>query len=426
MKTEELISLLRTEMKPALGCTEPAAVALAAAIAARQLGGCIHRVDVKTDPNVYKNGMGVFVPGTNRYGLKIAAAVGAIGGDPSLELQVLKAATSDDLTAAEKMLARGDAKITLHGAPGRLYIEATVSGENGTATAIITENHTHLSKVIVNGEERFQDPASTAQTADTCLHGINFWDYCQQILSIPVSELDHVIKAAEMNAKVAQAGLDHALGMGLGAQYHQLMEKGWLAKDMANEAMAQTAAASDARMHGWPEPVMSANGSGNQGITVTLPVWTVGHSLHKSNEEIARALALSEGVTLYVKQHIGKLSAICACAVAAAIGAGCGVAYLLGGGREEVEATFKNIAANLTGMICDGAKVGCSFKLATAANCAVVSAMLSIHGVRVTSTDGIVADTVEATVANLGQVSNPGMVETDRVILDVMVCKQRN
>ncbi|MGE5654482.1 MAG: serine dehydratase subunit alpha family protein [Bacillota bacterium] len=426
MKTDELLNLLRTEMRPALGCTEPAAVALAAAIAARQLGGQIRRVQIKTDPNVYKNGMGVYVPGTNRYGLKIAAAVGAVGGDPSLELQVLKAATSQDIAVAEQLIARRAVEVAVHGDPGRLLIEATVFGDNGTATAVISDSHTHLSRLVVNGEERYREIKTVGTKANACLLGINFWDYCQQILSLPTAELDYVVQAAEMNVNVAQAGFKHALGMALGAKYQQLMAKGLLAQDMANQAMAYTAAASDARMQGWPEPVMSVNGSGNQGITVTLPVWTVGHALHKSGDEIAHALALSEGIALYVKQHIGKLSAICACAVAAAIGAGCGVAYLLGGGRQEIEATFKNIAANLTGMICDGAKVGCSFKLATAANCAVVSAMLSMQGVEVTATDGIVADTVEATAANLGQVSNPGMVETDRVILDVMVCKQRD
>ncbi len=417
----DIVKVLRDGFRPALGCTEPAAVAYAAALAAQLLGGEISQVKVTTDMNVYKNGMGVYVPGTDRYGLEIAAAVGAIGGDPDLELQVLGAASAEEIKKAYKMVSDNKVIVRPNTQQGRLYIEATVHSDLGYATVFLEGAHTNVTKTVVNGFERTMASAQDhgcSQPDD--LHSIPFTKYCAAILALPVEQLTFVREAAHANAQVAKAGMEHSLGIGLGARYSQLMQKGLLSADIANEAMMVTAAAADARMHGWPEPVMSVDGSGNQGITATLPVLTVAQRLKSSDDDLTRALALSEGVTLYVKRSIGKLSALCACAVAAAIGAACGVTYLLGGEQPQIEAALKNVTANLTGMICDGAKPGCSFKLATAANCAVQSAMLSMEGVEVGSTDGIVTDTVDGTIVNLGRVSNPGMVETDRVIVEMM------
>lgn len=416
-----VVEVLRKGLRPALGCTEPAAVAYAAALATQLLGGEVSRIEVITDMNVYKNGMGVYVPGTDRYGLEIAAAVGALGGDPDLELQVLQAASAEEIERALAMVSDGRVMVRPNARQGRLYIEATVYSDHGSATVFLEDAHTNVTKTVLNGVETTvarSQRAADGQVAD--LRSIPFSQYCAAILAVPVSELAFIREAADANAHVAKAGIEHCLGIGLGARYNALMHKGLLAADMANEAMMVTAAAADARMHGWPEPVMSVDGSGNQGITATLPVLTVAQRLHSPEDDLTRALALSEGVTLYVKQSIGKLSALCACAVAAAIGSACGITYLMGGKQAQIEATLKNVSANLTGMICDGAKPGCSFKLATAAGCAVQSAMLSMEGVEVGSTDGIVTDTVDGTIANLGRVSNPGMVETDRVIVEMM------
>ena len=206
----------------------------------------------------------------------------------------------------------------------------------------------------------------------------------------------------------------------LGWHYQKLMESGLLGSDLANLAMTATAAAADARMSGWDKPVFSTNGSGNQGITASLPVLTVGETLGCSDQQIAKALVVSQVVTIYVKQHIGKLSALCACAVAAAVGAACGVVQLLDAPYETMAAAINIMVANLTGMICDGAKVSCSIKLATAASTAVQAALLAHAGLVVPAADGIIGNTAEETIKNLGSVSNPGMVETDRVILDVM------
>ncbi len=384
--TLDLFALLREEIRPALGCTEPAAVALACATAASYLEGAPQKVEVETDPNVFKNGMGVFIPGTKKAGLHLASALGALAGKPELELEVLSGCARY-LSAAEAMVQNQQVTVTPSRPRGNISILARVTNKNGQATALIEGSHTHL--------------VAACKT-------------------LPDDAYDFLLACARSNQKVARAGIEQKLGLGLGHRYQQLITKDEASKDLGTLALIATAGAADARMSGYDAPVYSTNGSGNQGITASLPVLTVGEELGKSDKEIAIALAISQIVTLYVKQHIGKLSALCACAVAAAIGASCGIVYLIDVPYQTLEETIKLMVANLTGMICDGAKVSCSLKLATAANTAVQTALLAKEGLTTPTGDGIIATTVEDTIRNLGSVSNPGMVETDNIILDVM------
>lgn len=425
----DLYALLKEELKPALGCTEPAAVALACAVAARNLHDQpVSKVTVVTDPNVYKNGMGVYIPGTGQTGLLMAAALGALSGQPDLELQVLNGC-STHVQQARELIDAGKVCVEHGEALGYMYINARVDSAEGYAEATIQGSHTHLTKVTVNGETLWQaEVTETPVAAKTSSLASQLPQYklseliagCKQL---PQPAYEFILASARTNQRVAMAGRAQKLGMGLGWHYDKLMQNGRLGNDLANLAMVNTAAAADARMSGWDEPVISTNGSGNQGITASLPVLTVGEAMHQTELEIGIALAISQIVTIYVKQHIGKLSALCACAVAAAVGASCGVSYLLGSSEEAMEQSVKLMVANLTGMICDGAKVSCAIKLATAASTAVQAALLANAGLIAPPTDGIIADTVEETIRNLGKVSNPGMVETDRVILDVMTHK---
>jgi L-cysteine desulfidase len=425
----DLYTMLQQEIRPALGCTEPAAVALACALAAHRLDGEVTRVTVGTDPNVYKNGMGVYLPGTGETGLLFAAALGAVAGRPELELQVLVDCASK-LEQARQLIEAGKVEVTPSQAAGTLSIVARVETSAGYAIAQISGSHTNLTRLVVNGETiheqeecgRDAEPGPLAAS----LRDYPLWELIAECHNLVAEAYSHVLAAAKGNQEVAKSGLAEELGLGLGYHYQELINRRLMGNDLANQAMAATAAAADARMSGVDKPVWSTNGSGNQGITASLPVLTVGQALGKSDQELAVALTISQVVTVYVKQHIGKLSALCACALAAAIGASCGVVYLLGGDYGAMEEAIKVMVANLTGMICDGAKISCSLKLATAANTAVQAALLATNGLATTVADGIIGNTAEETIRNLGTVSNPGMVETDRVILDVMLHKQNS
>lgn len=420
--TLDLFALLREEIRPALGCTEPAAVALACATAASYLEGAPQKVEVETDPNVFKNGMGVFIPGTKKAGLHLASALGALAGKPELELEVLSGCARY-LSAAEAMVQNQQVTVTPSRPRGNISILARVTNKNGQATALIEGSHTHLARVTVNDQVVYEDiPHETGNKEDniSALLDYSIRELVAACKTLPDDAYDFLLACARSNQKVARAGIEQKLGLGLGHRYQQLITKDEASKDLGTLALIATAGAADARMSGYDAPVYSTNGSGNQGITASLPVLTVGEELGKSDKEIAIALAISQIVTLYVKQHIGKLSALCACAVAAAIGASCGIVYLIDVPYQTLEETIKLMVANLTGMICDGAKVSCSLKLATAANTAVQTALLAKEGLTTPTGDGIIATTVEDTIRNLGSVSNPGMVETDNIILDVM------
>ncbi len=420
----DIYSLLKQEIRPALGCTEPAAVALACAVAAHQLNQPVCKVQVQTDPNVYKNGMGVYIPGTGKTGLLWAAALGALSAKPDLELQVLSGC-SHYLALAEQLISTGMVTVTPGRPAGKLSIVAQVEAENGeVALAEILGAHSHVQRIELNGEVTWQDEgvpqaASSTKAADLVAYPLQ--ELVSACSDLPQEAYDYVLDCARANQRVSRAGLKQDLGLGLGWHYQKLINRGMLGNDLANLAMTATAAAADARMSGWDETVFSTNGSGNQGITASLPVLTVGEAMQCPEREIAEALAVSQVVTIYVKQHIGKLSALCACAVAAAIGAACGVARLRQAPFSVMAEAVKIMVANLTGMICDGAKISCSIKLATAASTAVQAALLAQAGLAAPIADGIIAETVEETIRNLGQVSNPGMVETDRIILDVMM-----
>ena len=436
---DNIVELLRREVRPALGCTEPAAVALACAYAAYGVEGDIEEVRVFVDPNVYKNGMGVFVPGADAVGLPIAAALGALIADPGLELQVLGAVKPGMKELACRLISEGRVTVEPVGEFGQLRIAATVRSGGCESIAEISGTHTHLSALFRNGKQTF-----TAPVQETSL-GVLSWlkEYTVKDIVRAVqgkgTELKFLVPLAYQNKTVAQAGLSEPMGVGLGWNLRRLMDEGRLGTDGPNRIMCHVAAAADARMSGYFEPVISTNGSGNQGITASLPVLLAYEDMVSkdtdcvskdtdcvSENRLAEALAISHLITIYVKQHIGKLSAICACAMAAAIGASCGISYLWGQSEEQLENCIGLMAANLTGMICDGAKVSCSFKLATAALTAVQSAMLAGVGVCAPANDGILSFSAEQTVFNLGEVSKLGMRETDRVILNLMCAHKKS
>lgn len=424
-----LLALLKDEVVPASGCTEPGAVALAAAYAAAALGegpDAVLQVSVNVSPNIYKNGVAVGIPGTGETGLAIAAALGVIKAKPEEQLAVLAHVTPDELSAARKMLDRMLVDVQVEETAAKLYVCVKISTEKNWCEAVIQDKHTHLAGLCRNGVQLVQDEVAVAAHSNNRIlmtERMKIADLVSAIEAFPSEELAFMLDGVAMNLAAAEAGLNEGLGMGVGVFLRETTGKGREPEDVVNYAKMLTAAAADARMSGASVMIMSSAGSGNHGITAILPVYAVAKKLGASEGQLARAVALSHLTTIYIKSFTGGLSALCGCSIAAATGAGAAIAWLLGGNAGEIEGTIKNIIANLTGVICDGGKVGCALKLSTAASVAVESALLALRGVVVPDTNGIIGRTVEDTVKNLGVVSDLGMVATDKVILDIMLSK---
>ena len=425
-----LIDLLKKEILPTMGCTEPGAVALAAAYAREALKEeAVKKIKVTVNANVYKNGVAVGIPGTGETGFFIAAALGVIKGHPERQLAVLADVLPQELEKAREMVAQNIIEVQVDEEKESLWIQVRLETDRGWSQAVIAEKHTQVISIQRNGEELFsQGSLQEGEGLDhrQVLKGddLRIVHLVEAVEAMPLEQLEFLFAGVEMNLLAAKAGIEKRLGMGIGAVYDEMVDNGLMSKDLVNYAKILTAAAADARMSGESVAVMSSAGSGNHGITVILPVYAVADKLGASREKLLRAVALSHLITVYIKIYTGSLSALCGCAVAAATGATAAITWLMGGQITQMEAAMKNLIANLTGMICDGGKVGCALKLSTAAATAVESSLLAQKNIVVPDTNGIIADGIEQTIRNLGKISNPGMIVTDKVILDVMLEKQ--
>jgi len=424
------IDLLKTEVVPALGCTEPIAVALAVAKAREVLAEKPQQVELLLSPNIFKNGMGVGIPGTGMTGLPIAAALGAVYGKSSDSLEVLKGVDVKFVKLAKQMVKENRVKVGVKKGTEILYVEAICSGSNGNfAKAIITTRHSNISKVELNGDVLECNAEVSGLTNEnsgkpgSVFVSLSIDEIFNFATSVPLSDIEFILQTVDYNLKIAQEGLKNDYGLMVGKKLKKYVDSGVLSDDLMNNAMLLTAAASDARMAGCPMPVMSNSGSGNQGITATLPVYSTAVRLKADQEKLARALVLSHLTAIHIKRYLGRLSALCGCVVAAA-GAGCGVCYLMGGGSKEMGYTIKNMIGNVTGMICDGAKEGCALKVSTGVGSAIQSALLALEGIVISPNDGIIEDDVEKTIQNLGLVGSKGMVHTDELLLQIMVAKK--
>lgn len=429
IECKDIIELLKKEVVPALGCTEPIAVALAASKAYRSIGGDIQSIKVKVSPNIYKNGMSVGIPGINRCGLEIAAALGAIGGNSDKLLEVLSEIEENHSVLAQELVDSNKVKIEIVDVPENLYIECIVATDIGNSKAIIKNKHNNICHTEVNG--KVIDSLSSNVESSECklpvvdITILSIKEIIELVESIPDPCLDFMLHGAKLNTEIAEAGIKEALGMAIGTRIFKSITKGNTIDDAINYAVALTSGGADARMSGKKMPVMSSAGSGNHGLTAILPVVAVASTINASTEKLAKALAISHLVTIYIKNYTGKLSALCGCAVAAATGSSAAITWMAGGNPVQVSGAIKNMIADVAGVICDGAKVGCSLKLSTATYASLRSAILALDNIIVPKTDGIIDDSAEETIKNLGKISTPGMVETDRTILDIMLIKNK-
>ena len=424
-KTERdfIIRLIKREVVPAIGCTEPIAVALCVSKAARLLGKEPEKIKVLLSANILKNAMGVGIPGTGMIGLHVAVALGALAGNPDYQLEVLKDITSDDVERGKQVIAENRIDIQLkENIAEKLYIEVIMSAGPDETTAIISGGHTCFVYEARNGnvllDERISAVAEESEE-DGSLSLRKVYDFA---LTAPLDEIDFILDSARLNKAAAEASFKGDYGHSLGKSLRNDNERRVMGDSVFTRILSYTSGACDARMAGAMIPVMSNSGSGNQGIAATLPVVVYAEENQKSREEMIRALVLSHLTVIYIKQSLGRLSALCGCVVAAT-GSSCGITYLMGGGYEEMTYAVKNMVANLTGMICDGAKPSCAMKLTSGVSTAVFSAMLAMEHKCVTAVEGIIENDVDRTIHNLTRIGAQGMNETDRLVLDIMTHK---
>lgn len=424
MSQEMLLSLLKTEVRPALGCTEPAAVAFAVAKARDFLGGRIEKVRLAVSGNIFKNALAVTIPNTQEAGLEMASVLGLIKGESEKGLEVFGKILPADVVEARMLISKGSVEVKLANEEG-LFIEARVEGDRGWAEVVISGGHTNIVKITVNGEILFKknDPEKLQKRGELSLGEHTLASLVKEVESFPFEEIAFLQEGLEMNLSIAKLGVEQKSGLALGAGMKSLVNKGIIDDGVASQARIAVAGACDARMAGMNHPVMSSMGSGNHGLVAILPVAIFSQHMRCSEEKTLRALALSHLVTAFVKQHTGRLSTMCGCALAAGSGAAAAITWLNGGTMEQIEGSVQNIIGNLSGMICDGAKGGCALKLSTSASEAILSAQLSLEGVIISSLDGIISPTVEETILNLGKLSVNGMNCAEKTILDIMLHK---
>lgn len=423
--SEKLLKSLINGVKPALGCTEPVAVGLATAKAYEAVEGEIINIKVDVSANIFKNGMGVGIPGTKEIGLVFATALAVACGDSSLGLEVFKNVDDKTIAEAQDLIDRGLVEVNLETEKENFYIKAEVTTVNGKGICIIKDGHTNIVYVEANGKVLFEKESEDKKTSfsNEYLKDITLGDIRSFVEGVSFENIKFLLEGVKLNMAMADVGLKDKPGPGLGAAMNLLMEEGVMQKDVVNKARAYTSAAADARMAGVNMPVMSSAGSGNHGITAIIPTTMMCEHLGYDNEKLARALAFSHLTTAYIKTFTGALSPVCGCAVAAGIGASTSIAWLLGGTNEQIAGAIKNMVGTLAGLVCDGAKSSCAFKLSTAASEAIIQAKLAVNDVVVGDFDGLVSPSGEDTIKNLGRFCGDGMEPADRVILDIMTNK---
>ncbi|MCG3087787.1 serine dehydratase subunit alpha family protein [Sporosarcina cyprini] len=424
MERNRISAVLEKELVVALGCTEPVAIALAAATAKSHAEGEIRQIVVMASGNIIKNAKSVGIPGMTGKGLDFAAAIGAVGGNPERKLELLDGLTKDDEMKAFQLIEEGKIEAGQADTPKRLYIEVKVKTDQKEARVIISDNHSNITLIEVDGEAVFRGGCENIriQSEEEELEALTLDEIYEWVLQAELSELALVKRSIELNKVIGLEGLSGDYGLNVGRTIQENVKKGILSDDLATAAMSLAAAGSDARMAGSTLPVMANTGSGNQGIAVTLPVVAAAEKLQVSEEVMIRAVALSHLVTIHIKSKFGRLSALCG-VTAAGMGASAAIVYLLGGTLQQVKAAVQNTIGNVSGMICDGAKAGCAMKVSTCSNVAVQSALLAMSHQEIQSTDGFIHDDVEKSIEAFCTLGNEGTRQTDEWILKLMMNK---
>lgn len=423
---ETIIALMHSQVLPALGCTEPMAVALCVAKSKELLGFLPDKINVQLSANVLKNAMGVGIPGTGMVGLPIAIALGAIVGRSELGLEVLKDVDKDALERGKSYISEDRISIGLkEDADDKLYIKVLCESGGHEAEAVIKGSHNNFVYLRRDNDVLLNVSHTTAIVDNMLEVNLNLRKVYDFATETDIEDLRFILDAKRMNEEAAEDGLRENFGHRLGKTMCSPLGKGIMGDSIFSKILSRTSCACDARMAGAMIPVMSNSGSGNQGICTTMPVVVFAEENHNTEEETIRALIISNLTAIYIKQYLGTLSALCGCVVAST-GSSCGITYLMGGNYEQISFAVKNMIANLTGMICDGAKPSCALKLTTGVSTAVMSAMLAIQNKHVTSAEGIIDEDVDQSIRNLIEIGRCGMDVTDKYVLNIMTTKRNN
>ncbi|WP_295883305.1 serine dehydratase subunit alpha family protein [uncultured Anaerococcus sp.] len=423
----ELINIVGEDSTKAIGCTEPVAVAYAANIASNYLNKDeITKINLKVSNNIYKNGKSVKIPKTGDHGLELAASLGAFTKKTDKAFLIFSNLSDDEIKKAREFVSN-NLVVNIRDLSNEyfnedlpdIYIEVTLMTKKDMVTTIISHSHSHISKIIKNGHVILDNPFVKKDKSDFDIKEMDFADLEKIVRSMDIKDINFVLEGVDVNLKAAEEGLK-GYGMGLGKKLNELKENKILPDNFISQTRILTAAAADMRMGGGPLPVMTSGGSGNQGVGIILPVYMVAKHEKLDDEILARALFFAHIINRYVKEYAGKLCGICGCAIGAAIGSTAAIAFMLGGSQKEIAGACTNVFANLTGMLCDGAKESCSMKLSTSAEEAIIAAYLSLNGIVSEANVGVVGENIEQTIANVGKLSHQGFKSADKTILEII------
>jgi len=424
MEKMQWINLLKQDVVPALGCTEPVCVALCAAYAARQLTGEIAAVTVRTNAGIYKNGMSAGIPHCDQVGLVWAAAIGACLRNPEKQLQLLEDLSQDILSDAAALVNSGNVSIAMDPEAVGLYVSCTLQGAGESVTAIIREAHTNLVYLEKNGTV-LRDTKSSVQNASTgnevdILKNLTVAQIRAMVDTASEEELAFLWDGVEMNEALAAYSESTPTGIGIADTLRKSIRSELFANDLLNRILLKVCSAAESRLDGCPLPTMSSSGAGTKGLVVILPVSETAKALGASKGQTLRALAFAHLVNRYINAWIGKLSPMCSCVMASSTAASAAIAYLLGGTDEQIGYAIRNMSGTVTGMICDGGKVGCALKVATGSTAAFLCALTAVQNAALRVTDGICAETPEACIRNMARIGIRGMARTDAEIIAIM------
>ncbi len=425
MDTSLFVETLKREVCIAQGCTEPIAVSFATSLACEDLEGeKIEQLDLFLSTNIIKNAMGVGIPGTGETGLEIAIALGAIIQKSCQGLEILCGFTDEQLELARQFKALNIINMKHKATSEPLYIEVYAKSEHHCGHVVVAREHTHVILHEKDGEIILQEELSNIDTKqvndDDGMSVSSIIEFC---LNVDVNEITFLLEGAKMNKAVSDEGLKHAYGLQVGSKIRDGSNQHMLNNSLASRIISVTAAASDARMDGCAMPIMTTAGSGNQGITCSLPVYELALILEKDEEQLLRALALSQLMTIHMKFYMGRLSPLCGAGIAGTTGACCGMTYLLGGSEKQIGYAINNMLSDVAGMICDGAKSTCALKIATNVHAAIQCANLALSNISPNQTQGIIFDEAEQTIRHLRSLVKVGLAKADECILDIMLQK---
>ena len=419
-----LLQIVKHDVVPALGCTEPISLALASATAAKYLGKTPERIEAKVSPNLMKNGLGVAVPGTGMVGLPIAGAIGALGGNPDGGLEVLKHITPEQVSKAKTMLEQKLVSVDIHQTEHILYSESTLFADHDYVKVAIQDQHTNVILIEKNGEIIFQKVEDECTNCDPyeVFKQISAREIFEFSNAVELEKIRFISQAAELNRALSDEGLRENYGLHVGRTLRKQVGSGLISDDLLSKIMIETTAASDARMGGATLPAMSNSGSGNQGIAATMPVVVVADYLKVSEEKRIRALFLSHLMAIYIHSKLPKLSALCA-VTTASMGSCAGIAYLLTGKFETASMGICSMIGDISGIICDGAANSCAMKVSTSVASGYKSVLMAMDETHVTGNEGIVEHDLDRTIDNLCAIASKSMQHIDRQVIEIMVNK---